>query len=217
MHRRFSTLLFLTNTLSMMLFILSACIAIPFLVRPFYYAHIALLDLPQKTGWSGAQIQRAFNEMMDYCLFGGTFSTGDLCWSESGLAHFNDCAVLFRLDLIVLLFSAAVLLLCHFLRRRGLCSVAPLGYNSAFWAGSILAIAFLILSILAATNFNRAFVLFHALFFPGKDNWIFNPATDEIILILPQVFFRNCAILIVGTLLFCCVVLILRNRKKINK
>jgi integral membrane protein (TIGR01906 family) len=57
---------------------------------------------------------------------------------------------------------------------------------------------------LAATDFDRAFVTFHHLFFPGKTNWIFDPGVDEIINILPEVFFRNCAILIVAILFALC-------------
>ena len=71
--------------------------------------------------------------------------------------------------------------------------------------------AVLILAGLAALDFDRAFTVFHAVFFPGKDNWIFDPATDQIILVMPQVFFRNCAILIGGVLLACCAALILAD------
>ena len=56
------------------------------------------------------------------------------------------------------------------------------------------------------------------LFFPGKDNWLFDPATDQIILVMPEEFFRNCAILIGVVLLVCCAGLIaaglLRRRKQ---
>lgn len=214
MLRKPSKIFFFASVLTEMLFVLSASIAIPLLVRPFYYAHISFLHLPAKTGWSAVQIRTAFDEMMDYCLFGGAFSTGDLRWSQSGMAHFADCAVLFRLDLAVLLLSALALLIFLLLRRRGLRPCTPLGLQPSFWAGSLLAGTFFTLAALAATNFDRAFVLFHALFFPGKSNWIFDPAADEIILILPQVFFRNCAILIVGALLLCCAGMIGWSLKK---
>lgn len=36
---------------ALMLLVLSAAIAFPILFRPFYYAHIAALDLPGRTGW----------------------------------------------------------------------------------------------------------------------------------------------------------------------
>ena len=49
---------------------------------------------------------------------------------------------------------------------------------------------------------------FHAVFFPGKENWILDGGVDEIINILPAVFFRNCAILILVLLVLGCAVLI---------
>lgn len=205
---------FLLLTLATMVLVLSASIALPILARPFYYAHAALLDLPGQTGWTMAEIRNAYNEMMDFCLFGAPFGTGVLRWSAEGMAHFADCARLFRLDLLVLAGSALALLLCALLRRRGLCPARPLGRGFTFWSGSILGFSFLSVALLAATDFYRAFVVFHRLFFPGKDNWLFDPATDEIILILPQVFFRNCAILVVGVLLIACAVLIFCGRKR---
>jgi integral membrane protein (TIGR01906 family) len=67
---------------------------------------------------------------------------------------------------------------------------------------------------LAALDFNRAFVIFHHIFFPGKDNWMFDPRTDEIILVLPQEFFRNCAILIGAGLLVMSVMLMILSKNK---
>lgn len=45
-----------------------------------------------------------------------------------------------------------------------------------------------VLLTLLAVNFDRMFVLFHQIFF-NNDDWLFNPATDPIILALPQEFF----------------------------
>ena len=210
-HKHPSMPFFLISTLFEMLFVLSAAIAVPLLFRPFYYLHIPLLDLPARTGWTAAEIRGAFDEMMDFCIGGAPFGTGVLRWSESGMSHFADCAVLFRLDLTVLLLSALALLACFLLRRRGLRPAKPLGHGSAFWAGILLAAGFVLLSVLAALNFDAAFVTFHHIFFPGKENWLFDAATDEIILILPQVFFRNCAILIAAVLFLLCAALIWRD------
>ena len=60
---------------------------------------------------------------------------------------------------------------------------------------------FLAVGGLAALDFDRAFVVFHSIFFPGKDNWIFDWQTDPIILFLPQEFFRNCALLVLALIL----------------
>ena len=188
----------------------TAAVAVPILCRPFYYAHIAPLELEARTGLTREEIKTAFNETLDYCLGADEFSTGVLRWSESGKAHFTDVRVLFLLDLRALAVSAGLLaVILLFARQTGRTPARPLGRGHAFWAGAGLGGGFLLVGALAALDFDRAFVLFHALFFPGKDNWLFNPATDQIINILPQEFFRNCAILILALLVLGCAALIL--------
>ena len=189
--------------------LLSASIAAPILCRPFYYAHIGPLELVERTGYTREEIKTAFNEMLDYCLGAEEFSTGVLKWSDSGKDHFTDVRVLFLLDLKVLTgFAVFLIALLIAIRLGGWRPRRLLGRGPAFWAGAGLAAIFLIVGGLAALDFDRAFVLFHALFFPGKDNWLFDPRADEIINILPQTFFMNCAILILAILILGCVVLI---------
>ena len=189
--------------------LLSASIAAPILCRPFYYAHIGPLELVERTGYTREEIKTAFNEMLDYCLGAEEFSTGVLKWSDSGKDHFTDVRVLFLLDLKVLTgFAVFLSALLIAIRLGGWRPRRLLGRGPAFWAGAGLAAIFLIVGGLAALDFDRAFVLFHALFFPGKDNWLFDPRADEIINILPQTFFMNCAILILAILILGCVVLI---------
>ena len=71
-----------------------------------------------------------------------------------------------------------------------------------------------LIALLAALNFDGAFTVFHSIFFPGKDNWLFDPVTDPVILILPEAFFRNCAIAIVTVLLTVCIMLAVTGRKR---
>ena len=71
-----------------------------------------------------------------------------------------------------------------------------------------------LIALLAALNFDGAFTVFHSIFFPGKDNWLFDPVTDPVILILPEAFFRNCAIAIVTVLLTVCIMLVVTGRKR---
>ena len=73
---------------------------------------------------------------------------------------------------------------------------------------------FLVIGVLVALDFNRAFVIFHSIFFPGKSNWLFYPDTDPVILIMPAVFFRNCAVFIALTLLVICAAVILWDRQR---
>ena len=192
---------------------LSAAVAVPLVWRGFYYLHIDALGLPAKTGWTGEEIRAAFDEMMDFCVFRREFGTGVMKWSAEGRSHFADCELLFRLDFTVLAVSlAAVLLLWHMGKEY---EAVPFGNRGPlFWAGAVPAVVFAAVAGLAALDFDRAFVIFHSLFFPGKSNWIFNYRVDEIILVLPQVVFRNYGILIVGMLLVFCIGLMLADRKK---
>ena len=198
--------------------LLTAAIAAPILCRPFYYAHIGPLGLEARTGLTQDEIKTAFNEMLDYCLGAEEFSTGALRWSESGKAHFTDVRALFLLDLWALAGSAAALAAALlFARFTGRTPARPLGRGPGFWAGAGLGGAFLLVGGLAALDFDRAFVVFHALFFPGKDNWLFDPKTDQIINILPQEFFRNCAILVLALLVLGCSTLIIRDLRLTKK
>lgn len=203
------------------LVVLTGSIAAPLLCRPFYYAHIGPMHL-EDWGLTREEIVTAFDQVMDFCLgLRPDFAAGVLRFSQAGASHFADVRGLFLLDLRVLGLSAAglVLLLAWCLWRK----VRPhrfLDHGPGFWAAAGLGITFLAVGGLAALDFDRAFVVFHALFFPGKSNWIFDWQEDPIILFLPQDFFRNCAILIFALLLLWCAVLIaadLRTGKRAGR
>ncbi len=194
------------------LLVLSASIAAPILFRPFYYIQIDALGLPEQTGWSREVIREAYDQVLDFCVLGKPFGTGQLAWSESGRSHFADVRGLFLLDFSILGVTAAValiLLVLYRSRRLAFCRFG--GRSPGFWAGLLAAALVLVVGGLAALDFDRAFTVFHAVFFPGKDNWIFDPRTDQIIQVMPEVFFRNCALLIGGVLLVCCAALVLSD------
>lgn len=188
--------------LSLVLFLITAAISLPIYCRGFYYAHIEPMGLPEYTGFSPEQIREAYDEVLDYLTAGTEFGTGVFPHSAEGADHFADCKVLFDLNRNVLLLSGAVLLILLLLRKLGKTGPYRLGRRSAaFWAAIFAVVLPIVLGALAATDFDRAFVIFHSLFFPGKSNWIFDWRTDAIILALPQDFFMHCAMLIGGGLL----------------
>ena len=200
----------LLSALLTALAVLSGSIAAPLLCRPFYYAHIGPMGLAEYVGLTPEQIRQAFNQVMDFCLgLRPDFAAGVLPWSQSGADHFADVRRLFLLDLWVLGLSLAgllcLLVYSRFKRVRPYCFR---GRGPGFWAAAGLAIVFLAVGGLAALDFDRAFVIFHALFFPGKTNWLFDYREDPVILILPEEFFRNCALLILALLMLWCAVLI---------
>ena len=178
------------------LFLLTVSIGLPIYIRPFYYAHIGAYDLEGLSGYSEAQIREAYDEVLDYLtLPGREFGTGELPHSPEGKSHFADCKVLFVLNASILLSSGAILAVLFFMRNRW--GAYRLGKHSALlWAAVLSLTAPMAIGALAALDFDRAFVVFHSIFFPGKTNWVFDWYRDPIIRVLPQVFFRNCAILI---------------------
>ena len=138
-----------------------------------------------------------------------------LPFSAEGASHFADVRGLFLLAVWVFVAAAGLLLtgavVCR-LRRQRLPRLG--GRTPGFWAACGLGGLFLLIALLAALNFDRAFTVFHSIFFPGKDNWLFDPVADPVILILPEAFFRNCAIAIVTVLLTVCIVLVVTGRKR---
>lgn len=206
---RESKLLALWQAVITALAVLAGSVAVPILCRPFYYAHIGALHL-EEWGLTGEEIRQVYDQMLDFCLgLCPDFAAGVLRFSDEGASHFADVGVLFRLDLRVLAVSLAALgvtfILCRWKKVKPYCLR---GHGPGFWAAVGLGVTFLAVGGLAALDFDRAFALFHALFFPGKTNWLFDWHTDPIILFMPEEFFRNCALLILILLLLWCGVLI---------
>lgn len=198
------------------LFIFTAAIAAPILLRPFYYAHITPLNLEGRTGLSRAQIVTAYDEMMDFCT-GRTevFSVGGLSYTQAGQDHFADVRGLFLLDLWAAALSGLVLLGWPLAGKRA--RVCPYRFRKRgflFWGSTGLCVSMLCVGGLSALDFGRAFVLFHTLFFPGKDNWMFDRHLDAVINILPQAFFRNCAIFILALVLLLSGVCLFLDKRK---
>lgn len=181
---------------STFLFLLTASIGLPIYIRPFYYGHIGVYDLEARSGYSESQIREAYDEVLDYLtLPGREFGTGVMPCSEEAAEHFADCKGLFDLNAGILIGSAAVLILLFVVRKKW--GPYRIGRRSAPFYAAVLSVTVpIVIGALAAIDFERAFVIFHSIFFPGKTNWLFNWYDDQIIRVLPQEFFRNCAILI---------------------
>ncbi|MBQ7231462.1 MAG: TIGR01906 family membrane protein [Oscillospiraceae bacterium] len=185
---------------SVFFLLLTVSIGLPIYIRPFYYAHIGAYELEQVSGYSEAQIRQAYDEVLDYLtLPGKPFGTGEMPCSHEAEHHFADCRGLFELNAFILVGSALILAVLFALRKKW--GPYRLGKHSAAWWAAVLSLtAPIMIGALAALDFDRAFVVFHSIFFPGKTNWLFDWHADQIIRVLPQAFFRNCAILIGGGL-----------------
>ena len=184
-------------------YILTSSIAFPVLCKEFYYAQIGNLHIVERSGLSREQIETAYSEVVDYCIGARKdFAVGGLDYSEAGKQHFEDCRVLFILDLALLVISIAVLVAWVVIKRKGRVKCAGiLGHGPGFWGAALELITFAVIGGLGSIDFDKTFVVFHSIFFPGKDNWIFDYRVDPVIKILPEEFFMRCAIVIVALIL----------------
>ena len=191
--------------------------------RPFYYMLIGPLKIEETSGYSREVIVEAFDDVMNFIWRGAEFKTGQLNWTEEEKAHFQDCIPLFHLQLILtvvlgfLLILYAILVKFKVIKHKKVLGISPISY------GGVAAIIFLAaVGLFAAIDFNKLFEVFHHIAFPGKENWMFDYQTEEIINILPESFFLACLILIVsivvllsaGSIVFG---LITRTKKNKNK
>ena len=188
---------------ALFIFIISFSIGLPIYLRPFYYVHISTCGLADESGYTEDEIREAYDEMLDYLtLPSREFGTGVMAYSESGEAHFRDCKSLFTINSVAFICSSVVALAVLVLKRLGLTGDLRLGsFSAVFWSAASLLSLFLVVGIIVSIDFYGFFIAFHKIFFPGKLNWYFDPRYDEIINVLPEKFFMNCALLITGSIL----------------
>jgi len=109
----------------------------------------------------------------------------DFPMSSNGRAHFYDVKKLFMLDYGVLLVTLvpSVMFLHHLKKSiRFWRLVRPFKWGMA---------APVVLLALMAVGFDQFFITFHEVFFTNED-WLFDPATDPIINVLPEQYFMHC-------------------------
>lgn len=211
MKKSMSVIATIIFAVAVFLFIITFSIGLPIYCRFFYYMQIEPLGLPESTGYDFAQIKEAYDQVLNFLTMPNKeFSSGVFKFSAEGASHFEDCKALFTLNVVVLIVSTIIIVAILVLNKfKIICLKKPFGFSAAFYSAiSIFAIG-AILAILIAIDFDSAFVVFHHLFFPGKDNWTFSPYVDEIITALPQEFFMNCAILIGASIVLISAIIII--------
>ena len=161
--------------------------------KPLYYLDMHVLDIPETSGYAEEVIRENYDVLIDYNLSFGDepLEFPDLGMSEAGRIHFEEVKVIFNLfkymAVIGVLMSLAGIGVC--IKRKEILYLK--------WT-SVLAVGLpAVLGILVAMNWDWAFVAFHKIAF-NNDYWIFDPATDPVITILPDTFFLHCALLILG-------------------
>ena len=157
-----------------------------------YKADVRLLGLAWRTGMDENEIMENYNAMMDYLspFHKGEFDLPSLAYSENGAYHFYETRNIFTALYIAGAVSFVLMIFMLVKLRKDADFRKILGIS-----GALTLIIPIILMIVIAIDFNAAFIVFHKLFF-NNDMWIFDPAVDPIINILPWQFFMHCGIFI---------------------
>jgi integral membrane protein (TIGR01906 family) len=149
------------------------------------YAHMD--NLPQIAAMSLGRLYHNYLQLMAYLDLPwiGTLHMQDFPTSLHGALHFADVRHLFILDIVIAIVTIPFAIRwVHQLKaaRKRYLLVRP------FMIGAVVPI---ILTGLLSINFDRFFIIFHEVLFSNRD-WLFDPATDPIINVLPEGFFMLC-------------------------
>ncbi|HKL80489.1 MAG TPA: TIGR01906 family membrane protein [Mobilitalea sp.] len=188
-HYKFTD--FLIGIIFTLLF-LSIAVIISINFRPLYYLDINILDIETTSGFPRAEILDNYNALIDYCspFFKGDLNFPTLGASQSGLQHFKEVKDIFTYFYILAAITlvAAIIIIVYKAHRKNI-NYLPVASITAIVIPAVTGALLMI-------NFDKAFVLFHKLFFKN-DYWIFDPDTDPVIQILPDTFFLHSALLII--------------------
>ena len=176
-----------------LLFLLSRAILVTiYLAWILYPFEISWLNLTNRVHLKSDIIQYNFHILMDYLTnpFNQVLEMPDFPSSESGLHHFAVVKGLFHLAQGVAIVTLPIFYL--FWKQ-----VIQKGFLSLYRRGLLIMLSLpLVLGLVGVSiGFEQFFTLFHQILFVGDDTWLFDPAKDPVILILPEDFFLHCFIL----------------------
>lgn len=172
------------------LFLVSLAITLTINFRPLYWFDVDHLNLLDYTSLTREELLKNYGLLLDFLNnpFASTLALPDFPMSEAGAGHFYDVKQLFLLNYAVMIVT---LLPSVWFVNRLRQKQQQWRLIRPFQWGMILPLIF---GFLMAVGFDRFFVTFHEIFF-SNDDWLFNPATDPIINVLPETFFMHCFIL----------------------
>ena len=176
-----------------LLFLLSLSILLTIYLAWFMYPlEISWLHLTSRVPFQPQTIQHNFNVLMDYLTnpLNQGLEMPDFPSSASGIHHFAVVKGLFHLAQGVAIVTLPIFYL--FWKQ-----VIQKGFLSLYRRGLLIMLSLpLVLGLVGIfIGFEQFFTLFHQILFVGDDTWLFVPAKDPVILILPEDFFLHAFLL----------------------
>lgn len=196
------------------LFFISISVIIILNARSLYYNTIDRFELEKYSGLDRGTIIENYDALIDYCspFYKGELKFPSLASSESGTSHFAETKVIFVSFYYIVAITGIILLFIILYKKKH--------HDTSYLRTSAITIIVLpsIVGIATALNFEKTFLLFHKLAF-RNDDWLFDPATDPIITLLPEEFFMYCAIgivilVLVGSLILFLIDYLIRKKQE---
>ena len=179
-----------------MLFLLSLSILLTiYLAWIFYPLEIQWLGLANRVYLRPETIQYNFHILMNYLTnpFSQVLQMPDFRSSTAGLHHFAVVKNLFHLvQLVTLVTLPYFYFFVKNIVKKGFLAL----YRKSILTLLVLPLVIGFVGILI--GFEQFFTLFHQILFVGDDTWLFDPAKDPVILILPETFFLHAFLLFFG-------------------
>lgn len=179
-------------SLSLTLLIIVLAVKITLMFKPLYYFDIEYLNIEALSGFSKSEIIENYNYVINYLLSPKVqeFNLPSIPYSKFGQIHFRDVKRIFTsLDILLIITGiTSVSGVILNLKRKSYDFLKRTSYMLILLP-TVLLTGFMI-------SFDKAFVVFHKIFF-RNDYWQFDPDIDAIINILPQEFFFHSALMIV--------------------
>lgn len=188
-----------------------AILATIYLAWLFYPVEINVLNLEGIVYMKAADISYNFNVLLNYLTnpLVQVLEMPNFSSSADGLHHFEQVKWLFHLTQAIFVLTIPILVL--FFKQVIQKGYGPLVQKGFVWA-AVLPMLIGLFGLLI--GFDAFFVLFHQVLFVGDSTWLFNPATDPVIYILPQEFFLHCFVLFFLIYEVLCLSFVWLTRKK---
>ena len=151
---------------------------------PLFHSLVNIFQLPELTYLSEKTISYNFDKLMRYLLNPviSKLDMPDITSSQSGLKHFSDVKQLFLLAILLTVILLAPTFL--FIKKKR--------YIQFYQGIKICLVIPVFIGVMALFGgFDSIFISFHRIFFRDA-TWLFDPATDPIINILPENYFMLC-------------------------
>lgn len=196
-YMKFSTLRDLGTGFLGFLFCLSISVVLILNFRPLYVYEMKSENLASVSSMTEEEILEEYDALIRYnsLFYRGELTFPSLPMSEKGRLHFEEVKRIFDGIQILLILSALTFLPLAVFRiwkkQFGFLRVIP----------GISAIVALLAFLVTFLDWDALFTAFHQLIF-RNNYWLFDPATDPVIDLLPDSYFLHCLIGIVGLLVF---------------